>query len=332
MTNPAMTTPDISIVIVSFNPRNILRECLQCVYGSEFSGTIEVLVVDNASRDGSEEMVRNDFPQVQMLQANGNRGFGPANNLALRMARGRYVMLLNSDAFLCTNTLQLAMEHMDTDPACGAGGARRVGRQGEWQPSGRAFPTPVLEAFTMLGLAYHFPKSRTFGKLDRTYADQNAPAEVDWVVGAFAIIRAEALQTAGIFDERFFLYYEEVDLFLRIKQSGYRIMYWPDLVVTHLGGESSKQVKTLEMSGTGAQLLLWRMRSTFLYYRKRGGARAWLTRRIEQMYYQVVILRNLWSKGQQRMAKKQRARTSLRLLNQAWKETDGGRVSPAQPW
>ena len=327
-----MITPDISVVIVSFNTRDVLRECLDHVYGSHFSGSLEVLVVDNASRDCSEEMVRQEFPQAFVLQADGNRGFGPANNLALRIAKGRYVVLLNSDAFLAPDTLQRAMEHMDADPKCGAGGARLVGRQGEWQPSGRTFPTPLLEAFTMLGLAYHFPKSRAFGKLDRTYADQNLPAEVDWVVGAFAIIRAEALRVAGIFDERFFLYYEEVDLFLRIQHSGYKVMYWPDLVVVHIGGESSKQVKTHEMSGTGAQLLLWRMRSTFLYYRKRGGAKAWLIKGIEQIYYQLVILRNTWSKRQEGITKKQRARNSLKLLRQAWKETEGGRVSPAQPW
>jgi len=191
-------------VIVSFNTRDVLRECLACVFASQFDGSFEIFVVDNDSRDGSEQMVLSEFPQVKLLQAGRNRGFGPANNIALQQAKGRYLVLLNSDAFLAVDTLQQAMAHMDADASCGAGGARLIGRNGEWQPSGRCYPTPLLDAFTMLGLAYHFPKSRIFGRMDRTYADQNIAAEVDWVVGAFAIIRADALQKTGFFDERFF--------------------------------------------------------------------------------------------------------------------------------
>lgn len=327
-----MNQIDLSIVIVSFNTRDVLRECLACVFASQFDGSFEIFVVDNDSRDGSEQMVLSEFPQVKLLQAGRNRGFGPANNIALQQAKGRYLVLLNSDAFLAVDTLQQAMAHMDADASCGAGGARLIGRNGEWQPSGRCYPTPLLDAFTMLGLAYHFPKSRIFGRMDRTYADQNIAAEVDWVVGAFAIIRADALQKTGFFDERFFLYYEEVDLFLRIQQAGYRIMYWPDLVVVHVGGESSKQQTTLEMSNTGGQLLLWRMRSAFLYYGKRGGGRAWMTNKVEGAYYRLVLFRNFFSTSEKRKASRERARVSLRLLRQAWQDTQGGRISPTQPW
>jgi GT2 family glycosyltransferase len=323
---------DVSLIIVSFNTCKLLRESLESVLREQGDLNIEIFVVDNHSRDGSVEMVRAEFPQVQLLVSEVNLGFGAANNLAMAKAQGRYIVLLNSDAFLCSQALQLAVKHMDESPDVGLAGARLVGRDKSLQPSARMFPSILSDLLVLTGLAHQFPKSRFFGRFDRTWADPLEPAEVDWVPGAFSIIRAEALQKVGFFDPDFFLYSEEVDLCLRIKRAGYKNMYWPDIEVIHIGGESSRQIKTLEMSSTGAQLIRWRMRSTLLYYRKHHGASAWLAKILELTVYQLTALRNALSPDPQRRERVGQNWNLMRLMNQAWEDTQGGRISPPRPW
>jgi GT2 family glycosyltransferase len=332
MTSVASPSPDVSIVIVSFNTRNVLRECLQSIERESAGLSVETWVVDNHSSDGSPEMIEQEFPHVHLVRSATNLGFGGANNVALEKARGRYIVLLNSDAFFCPDSLRLAVKHMDEHPLAGLGGAQLVGRDQSWQPSGRMFPTVLNDAFVYFGLASRYPSSRIFGRLDRTWADQSAAAEVDWVVGAFSIIRAEALAKVGLFDTAFFLYSEEVDLCRRIKAAGYQIWYWPDIVVIHIGGESSRQVKTLEMSSTGAQLIRWRMRSTLLYYRKHHGSAAWWSKALELMLYKLIVWRNSFSSDPRRKARVQEHRNLAILMRQAWQDTTGGRVSPPRPW
>ncbi|WP_446745057.1 glycosyltransferase family 2 protein [Silvibacterium acidisoli] len=323
---------DISIVIVSFNTRNVLRECLEAVERESVGLKVETLIVDNNSSDGSPEMVEKDFPHVRLFRSEVNLGFGAANNVALEVAQGRYIVLLNSDAFLRPGSLRLAVKHMDERPAAGLGGARLVGRDDSWQPSARMFPSLRTDFFVYTGLAHKFPKSRMFGRFDRTWADQSEAAIVDWVPGAFSIIRAEALAKVGFFDPIFFLYAEEVDLCRRIQQAGYEIWYWPDIVVVHIGGESSRQVKSLEMSSTGAQLVLWRMRSTLLYYRKHHGPSAWGAKMLELTLYRLTAWRNRSSDDPRRQARWREQQNFITLMNRAWTETQGGRVSPPRPW
>jgi GT2 family glycosyltransferase len=323
---------DISIVIVSFNTRNVLRECLEAVERESTGLRVEVLVVDNHSSDGSPEMLESEFPHVRLFRSDVNLGFGAANNVALQVARGRYIVLLNSDAFLRPDSLKLAVEHMDGQPSVGLGGARLVGRDDSWQPSARMFPSLLSDFFVYTGLAQKFPKSRVFGRFDRTWADPLVAAQTDWVPGAFSIIRAEALAKIGVFDPAFFLYAEEVDLCRRIIAAGYQIWYWPDIVVVHIGGESSRQVKSLEMSSVGAQLVLWRMRSALLYYRKHHGAIAWGAKMLELALYHLTVLRNRFSSDPRRQARAREYRKLIAVMNQAWKDTDGGRVSPPRPW
>jgi hypothetical protein len=184
----------------------------------------------------------------------------------------------------------------------------------------------------MSGLANKYPKSRFFGSFDRTWADPMQPAEVGWVPGAFSIIRPEALRKVGLFDPDFFLYSEEVDLCKRIQNAGYKVMYWPDIVVIHIGGESSRQIKTLQMSSAGAQLIRWRMRSTLLYYRKHHGAKAWLAKMLELTLLRLTSLRNSISSDPRRKERARVSRNMVRLMQQAWEDTNGGRVSPPRPW
>jgi GT2 family glycosyltransferase len=323
---------DVSVVIVSFNTRDLLRECLQSVFRESGSLRVQVIVVDNASTDGSPRMVEQEFPDVLLTRSEVNLGFGPANNLGFRSAGGRYLVLLNSDAFLTEGSLQRSVAHMDANPLAGLGGGRLTGRDGSLQPSARMFPTVVGDLLVLSGLAARFPRSRFFGRVDRTWASPMEAAEIDWVPGAYSIIRAEALQSVGPFDPRFFLYYEEVDLCKRIKDAGYSIWYWPDIVVVHIGGESSRQVRSLQLSRTGAQLTLWRMRSMLLYYRKHHGLFAWLTMAVEAIWYWLRSQRRRWSRNPDRRAIARADRSMISIMRQAWRDTRGGRCSPEQPW
>lgn len=325
-------THDASIVIISFNTREILRECLHSVLREIGTLSVEIFIVDNNSTDGSPEMVEQDFPQAILLRAGSNLGFGAANNLALLQSRGRYFVLLNSDAFFKPGTLAASIHHMDTHPECGLGGARLVGRDGVLQASARTFPTVFGDAVVLTGLAARFPKSKFFGAFDRTWADSNQPAQVDWVPGAFSIIRPAALLKTGLFDPAFFLYCEEVDLCLRIKQAGYVIWYWPDISVIHIGGESSRQLKTLDFSSTAAQVVLWRMRSTLLYYRKHHGWKVHAARWLEVLLNRAVVIRNRFSPSPARQGRRRNAITLNRLMNQAWHDTQRGCISPPRPW
>ncbi len=323
---------EVSIIVVSFNTREVLRECLQSVVAECRELCAQILVVDNASSDGSAEMVERDFPQVTLVRSSVNLGFGAANNAALRQATGRYFVLLNSDAFFEPGALALAIRHMDECPQVAIGGCRLIGRDGSWQPSSRCFHSVLGDAIVLTGLAARFPRSRLFGRFDRTWADEERPSRVDWVPGAFSILRPAALAKIGLFDPAFFLYYEEVDLCRRVKQAGLQVWYWPDIKVVHIGGESSRQIASLELSRTGAQLTLWRMRSTLLYYRKHHGLHARLAMLVEVVWYWLQSQRRRFSKDPDRRTRARADQLMVSTMRKAWSETKGGRLSPAQPW
>lgn len=320
----------LSIVIVSFNTREVLKNCLSTLLNESGDFTLEVFVVDNASHDGSAEIVARDFPQVRLLSARRNLGFAAANNLAFRAATGDYVILLNSDAFLCEGSLARAVHHMEREPNTALGGGRLIGEDGSWQPSARQFPGLLNDFLSLSGLAHRFRKSRFCGRADRTWADPMTDAAVDWVPGAFAIIRTSVLKELSGFDESFFLYYEEVDLCRRIKASGYDVRYWSDVVVVHLGGESSRSMHSAVRSRIGAQLTLWRLRSAYLYYRKHHGRRAWAAMALEYGWHALRFVRNGIVPA--RREKTRESRTMLRVVRQAWRETRGGFYSPPKPW
>jgi len=323
---------DVSILIVSFNTREILRQCLQSVVDNARELEAEIIVVDNGSSDGSAEMVEEDFPQVRLIRSTRNLGFAGGNNRALEEARGRYFVLLNSDAFFAPGALALAISHMEATPECGLGGCRLVGRDGSSQPSSRCFHSVLGDAIVLSGLAARFPNSRLFGRFDRTWTDQTIPAKVDWVPGAFTILRPSALKRVGFFDPAFFLYYEEVDLCRRFKAAGIPVWFWPDIEVVHIGGESSRQLTALDFSSHSAQVVLWRMRSTLIYYRKHHGWSVHLAKWMEQALYLGIMLRNRWSGKADRRERVRHHRTMLSLMGQAWRDTRGGRISPPQPW
>jgi GT2 family glycosyltransferase len=321
---------DASIIIVSYQTRDLLRRCLQTIEARRGALRTETIVVDNASRDGSVRMLEVEFPWVRAIALERNIGFGAANNRGFAEARGRYFVLLNSDAFVGPRALELAVRHMDEAPEVAVGGARLIGENGCWQPSARMFPSPLNDLLLMSGLAARFPRSKFFGRMDRRWADPAIAVETDWVCGAFLILRPAVARTLGGFDESFFMYFEEVDLCRRVKASGHRVWYWPDIEVVHLGGESARTVESRAMSPAGAQVALWRLRSEWIYYRKHQPGLAWLARTVEWGWPRARALRNSWSADSDRRRKARDCRQAASLAQQAWVETSGGRVAPRE--
>jgi len=319
---------DISVFIVTYNSAPLLRSCLDSLRAQTIKN-FETIVVDNASRDDSANIIRSEYPEIKLIPSATNLGFANACNLALADAHGSYIVLLNPDAVLPPETLERALQHMEANPEVGMGGGLLQGTQGEWQPSARLFPSLLNDGLTISGLANRFPKSRFFGRFDRSWADPLQAVAVDWVPGAFAIIRRSLLDQITLFDPRFFLYYEEVDLCRRIHQAGFKVFYWPDLVITHIGGASSETVDELAFSSSGKQLTLWRMRSQLLYYRKWHGLMySVLVKMLEQTWHYLRALRN----NSIAPHKASESRHLIQLWKQAWQDTKGGKISPPQPW
>ena len=319
----------ISIIIVSFNTKHLIDRCFESVKNSVGNLDYEIIVVDNMSKDGSYDYIREKYPEVKLIQSGGNIGFAAANNLGYKSAEGEYIILLNSDAFMVEDGLKKAAEKMEKDKTIGLAGVKLIGEKGEWQPSARSFPGIFTEFVTISGLSNKYPKSKLFGKVDMTYCDQNRDIFCDWVPGAFSIIRREAIEKAGFFDERFFLYYEEVDLCKRIKEAGYKIVYWSDIKVIHIGGGSTSVFSEKLVSKSGMQMTLWRLQSQYLYYRKNYGLiKTLMSKNLERIWNYIRYKKNIKNNP----AKAEESRVVLELIKKAWEYTEGGKISPERPW
>lgn len=325
-----MKYPRLSVLIVSFNTSEILQSCLDQLFRAGAKLDLQVIVVDNASADDSADMVRREFPQVELIASEVNLGFAAGNNLGFERVKGEFVLLLNPDALVQESSLMNAIAHMQAHPEIGMGGGRLIGKDGCEQPSARQFPSLLNEFIVISGLAARFPKSRFFGRFDRTWDNSGKAVLVDWVPGAFALMRSKALAEVGWFDERFFLYYEEVDLCRRFAEANWQVWYWPDVEVCHWGGESSKTIKDVDFSQSGSQLTLWRMRSELLYYRKHHGLIVtWLVSRLEMGWHLLRRYKSMWLSNSFKQLESMRY---AKLMQQAWRETLGGQSSPPRPW
>jgi len=240
---------DLGIVVVNYNTRELLRDCLASIYESKGDFHYRVCVVDNASTDGSADMVRESFPQVHLIVSPVNGGYAYANNLGLRAlgferAEGeapRYALLLNSDTVLPPSALKGMLDFMDAHPEAGAAGPKLLLADGRLDLAcRRSFPTPQVSFYRLTGLSRLFPKSPRFGRYNLTYLDPDQLTEVDSVVGAFMMVRREAIQQVGLLDESFFLYGEDLDWAYRIKEAGWKIYYNPQVFVLHYKRASSR--------------------------------------------------------------------------------------------
>ncbi len=232
----------LSIVIVNYNVKYFLEQCLLSVFKSGQGLEMEVFVVDNQSVDGSVEMVRKKFPRVKLIVNKENQGFSKANNQAIRQARGRYILLLNPDTVVEDDTLPGVVDFMDKHPKAGALGVKMLDGQGRFLPeSKRGLPTPGVAFCKIFGLSALFPKSRIFGRYHLGYLDNDTTHEVDVLSGAFMLLRKEALEKTGLLDESFFMYGEDIDLSHRITKAGYKNYYYPGTRIIHYKGESTKK-------------------------------------------------------------------------------------------
>ncbi|HHX43893.1 MAG TPA: glycosyltransferase family 2 protein [Chloroflexi bacterium] len=241
---------DLGIVIVNYNTRDLLGDCLQSLPEACRGLRQRTIVVDNNSSDGSAAFVRTAFPAVTLLEPGRNGGYAFANNIGLR-ALGfgdgveeppRYVLLLNPDTVVPPDGLTRMVAFLDANPDVGVVGPKLVRQDGAFDRAcRRSFPTPEVSFYRLTGLSRLFPRSRRFGRYNLSYLSVDEQADVDAVVGAFMLMRREALQGAGLLDETFFMYGEDLDLCYRIKALGWRVVYNPSVVVLHIKGAASRQ-------------------------------------------------------------------------------------------
>jgi len=233
---------DISIVIVNYNVKEYLVNLLHSIEKSKRDLMIEIFVVDNASSDGSIEYLSPRFPYVNFIQNEENLGFGKANNQAIKCATGTYTLLLNPDTLISEDTLLVMFSHMNKHPKTGASGCKLLNPDGSFAlESRRSVPTPASALWKVLGLTRLFPRNKRFADYYLGWKDENEPGPIPVLSGAFMFYRTSVLKELGGFDERFFMYGEDIDLSYRTTQSGYQIDYVPDTSIIHYKGESTKK-------------------------------------------------------------------------------------------
>lgn len=233
--------PDLSVVVVNYRTKDHLRVALASVFASETSYSYEVFVVDNDSGDGSAEMVEQEFPAVRLLR-NVNNGFSKANNIALEQVTSRFVLVLNPDTRLDKDVIQTCVDYLAAHPDIGALSCRVILGDGTLdKASRRRLPGPLNSFYRFSGLALLFPNSRRLSSYNLTFMPEDQPTDVDAISGCFMLIPRHVLDEVGLFDERFFMYGEDIDLCLRIKRAGYRIYYYPEVAITHYKRQSSRK-------------------------------------------------------------------------------------------
>ena len=261
-----MVSAHLDVLVVNYNTADLLQPMFSALRQSTRLDQVRYLVVDNASADNSLECLAQVCPEAFLLANQNNVGFGRANNQLVEHLQGKYALLLNTDAFVAADTLSKTVDYMEAHPDCGVLGVRLVGREGDLQPSCRYFPTPLNIFIARTGLGRFFPGVKMVD--DMTW-DHASVRECDWLPGCYYLIRREVIEQVGLFDPRYFLYYEEVDHCKRVKQAGWKVVYYPDTTVVHIGGESAKSV--VELNVVSRQITTLQIESELLYFRKHHG-------------------------------------------------------------
>ena len=242
-----MTDPDIrfdlSIITVSWNVRDLLRDCINSVDGGRGELNLEMIVVDSASSDGSPDMVRQEFPWVKLIVSQENLGFPRGNNIGIRQASGRHILLLNPDTVTIEDALPVMVRHLDQHLDVGGLGAQLLNRDGSIQSSRRRFPSFLSALFESTWLENMAPRSIMLNYYALDLPDDET-ADVDWVTGACLMVPKRVVEHVGLLDEGYFMYSEELDWCRRIKDAGWRIVYFPHAKIVHHVGKSSEQAVT----------------------------------------------------------------------------------------
>ncbi len=260
---------DLSIVIVNWRVKDLLKKCLRSIFDETKNIFFEVFVVDNNSGDGSVEMVRSRFPRVDLTASAENLGFAKGNNLAIKKTRGRYILLLNPDTEILENALEKMVRFMDAHPECGIAGCKLLNADLSLQPSVRSFPTLASQVMILLKLHHLFPYSKAMYKYLVQDFDYEKTQEVDQIMGAFMIIRREVIEKIGLLDENFWIWFEEVDFCKRAKASGWKILYTPEAKIIHHFGQSFKQILNIKKQKDFN-------RSLSYYFKKHGTIGEWI--------------------------------------------------------
>ena len=258
---------DATAIIVSYNTEGLLRDAIGRLLAATARMSIKIVIVDNASTDNSVALIKSRFPGCTLIANKTNIGFGRANNQALALAEGRYVLLLNTDAFVSPDTVDKTIAYMDAHPRCGILGVKLVDQHGVPQPSARYFPTPWNQFLWRTGLNRLITNVRMVD--DMTW-DHASIRQCDWVPGCYYLVRKLLIDQIGLFDPRYFLYYEEVDHCYSAKKAGWDVVCFPDTTVIHLGGESAKSEG--EITQSGRQIEELQIESELLYFWKNHGA------------------------------------------------------------
>ena len=236
---------DVSVIIVNYNVKDLLVNCVTSILSSSGDLNIELIVVDNNSFDGSVEQLKYKFPDnnaVKIIESRVNLGFGKANNLGVKSARGKYLLLLNPDTVVQEDTIEKTIKFYEENPKAGAVSCKLVLPNGKLDLAcRRSFPKPSVAIYRILGLSKLFPRSKTFAGYNLTYLDENQTYEVEAICGAFMMIRKDIYEEVGGFDEDYFMYGEDLDLCFRIKKAGYKVFYYSGTSTIHFKGESTRK-------------------------------------------------------------------------------------------
>jgi GT2 family glycosyltransferase len=226
---------DLSVIILNYNTKQLLKDCLSSVLASQSNFQIETIVSDNGSKDGSIQMVKDEFPSVVLLENNANLGFAKGNNVAIKIAKGRHILLLNSDTVVQPDTFDKMIKKADSDPMIGSVGPKILLANGQLDPSSRRmFPNPANSFLRLFGLK-KFSNYNVGGPIDQEM-------EVEAIMGACMLVPRPVLDKVGLLDEEFFFYGEDLDWCYRIKQAGYKIIYFPSAQILHLKSASSRNI------------------------------------------------------------------------------------------
>jgi GT2 family glycosyltransferase len=258
------TQVDISIIVVASSVKELIDECFTAVKNSNDRLNKEIIYVDNGSTDGTVQMVKEKFPETLLIESPTNLGFIRANNLGYPKANGKYVLMLNSDAFVGSDSLQESYDFMEQHPECGVLGCRLIDREGTMQPSARYFPTPWNLFLTNMGMVKN--KIPFLKGVDNMEVDHSRIFECDWVIGCYLFTRKEIVDELDFFlREDFFMYFDDADLCLRIKRKGWKVFFYPNDVI-HLGGVNS--AKLTEVTEKGKVTEKYNLESEYIYFRK----------------------------------------------------------------
>lgn len=233
---------ELSVIIVNYNVKHFLEQCLLSVKAALIGIKGEVIITDNNSVDGSCQMIKEKFPDFKLIENQKNLGFAKANNQAFKHAKGKYILILNPDTLVEESTFQKCIDFMDQHPLAGAMGVKMIDGKGKFLPeSKRSLPTPWVAFFKIFGLSKLFPRSKIFGKYYLGYLDPEETHSIEILTGAFMFLRKNVVDQIGLFDEDYFMYGEDIDLSYRIINNGFQNYYYPETRIIHYKGESTRR-------------------------------------------------------------------------------------------